>query len=83
MITERVIQSAADTLVSVHGGAKLTSDGVATKLDARQALEAIIRKATQATAQGQAEGRFLIRNGQRHPINQRHTTNISYIVELI
>eukprot|EP00978_Attheya_sp_CCMP212_P029005 scaffold101563_cov34-Attheya_sp.AAC.2 len=46
------------------------SDVVATKLDARQLLEAEIRKATQETAQGQAEGRFVIRNGHRHPINK-------------
>eukprot|EP00978_Attheya_sp_CCMP212_P002112 scaffold4357_cov59-Attheya_sp.AAC.2 len=49
-----------------------TSDGVATKLDVRQALEAEICKATQETAQGQTEGRFIIRNGQRHPINKRN-----------
>eukprot|EP00978_Attheya_sp_CCMP212_P025738 scaffold83340_cov55-Attheya_sp.AAC.2 len=36
------------------------------------ALEAEIRQATQATAQGQAEGRFMIRDGQRHPINLRN-----------
>eukprot|EP00978_Attheya_sp_CCMP212_P020778 scaffold59972_cov68-Attheya_sp.AAC.2 len=47
-------------------------DGVATKLDTRQALEAENRQATQATAQGQAEGRFMIRDGQRHPINLRN-----------
>eukprot|EP00978_Attheya_sp_CCMP212_P043339 scaffold280983_cov71-Attheya_sp.AAC.1 len=47
-------------------------DGVATKLDARQALEAEIRQAMQATAQGQAEGRFMIRDGQRHLINPRN-----------
>eukprot|EP00978_Attheya_sp_CCMP212_P021503 scaffold62849_cov42-Attheya_sp.AAC.4 len=48
------------------------ADGVATQLDARQALEAEIFQAMQATAQGQAEGRFMIRDGQRHPINPRN-----------
>eukprot|EP00978_Attheya_sp_CCMP212_P033294 scaffold133765_cov60-Attheya_sp.AAC.8 len=48
------------------------ADGVATQLDARQALEAEIRQAAQGTAQGQAEGRFIIRDGRRHPINPRN-----------
>eukprot|EP00978_Attheya_sp_CCMP212_P033528 scaffold135609_cov33-Attheya_sp.AAC.5 len=37
-------------------------DEVAAKLDVRQALEAEIRWATQATAQGQAESRFMMRD---------------------
>eukprot|EP00978_Attheya_sp_CCMP212_P024737 scaffold78230_cov61-Attheya_sp.AAC.8 len=48
------------------------SNVVAIKLDARQLLEAEIHKATQETAQGQAEGRFVIRDGRRHPINKRN-----------
>eukprot|EP00978_Attheya_sp_CCMP212_P043834 scaffold293043_cov71-Attheya_sp.AAC.5 len=45
---------------------------VATRLDAKQLLEAEIQKATQESAQGQAEGRFVIRNGCRYPINKRN-----------
>eukprot|EP00978_Attheya_sp_CCMP212_P001274 scaffold2630_cov72-Attheya_sp.AAC.4 len=43
---------------------------VVTRLNAKQLLEAEIQKATQESTQGQAEGRFVIRNGRRYPINK-------------
>eukprot|EP00978_Attheya_sp_CCMP212_P037367 scaffold175527_cov64-Attheya_sp.AAC.4 len=51
--------------------ASTASSRVTTKLDASQLLEAEIQKAMQETAQGQAEGRFVLRDGRRHPINKR------------
>eukprot|EP00978_Attheya_sp_CCMP212_P006583 scaffold15278_cov37-Attheya_sp.AAC.5 len=45
---------------------------VATRLDTKQLMEAEIQRATQDAARGQAEGRFVINNGRRYPINKRN-----------
>eukprot|EP00978_Attheya_sp_CCMP212_P003913 scaffold8358_cov70-Attheya_sp.AAC.1 len=69
-------QQSAYTLVSIHGDAQSSTmhsqapTVVATRLDAKQLLEVEIQKATQESAQGQAEGRFVIRNGRRFLINK-------------